>query len=168
MESLNVKLLGFIIRPTLFVALIVAFNPIHAQATKKDEINWYGWTEGYEKGNNEGKIMLIDAYTDWCGWCKRMDRDTYSNPDVISFINKHFIAIKFNPEIENVTYDVDGQKVQGGQLYYMLTQGQSHGFPTTYFLLPKQKSMLYDQGYRNSTDFLELLKKVIEESKKQP
>lgn len=153
----------------LFCSL-VSYNAL-AQKTNKPEtaakeIKWLGWTEGFEKGNKEGKVMLIDAYTDWCGWCKRMDKDTYSNPDVIDYVNANFIPIKFNPEIENVKYKVEGQMLNGMELYSLLTQGKSHGFPTTYFLLPKQKSMMYDQGYRNAKDFIDVLKKVAEEAKK--
>src|SRR4051812_21578649 len=68
-------------------------------AAQNDKLVWYGWNEGYEKAIKENKIVLVDAYTDWCGWCKKMDRDTYANPEVIKKLNQHFIAIKFNPEI---------------------------------------------------------------------
>jgi uncharacterized protein YyaL (SSP411 family) len=38
-----------------------------------------------------------------------MDRDTYANADVIKKLNKHFVVIKFNPELRDLTYDIDGQ-----------------------------------------------------------
>jgi thiol:disulfide interchange protein len=59
--------------------ILSAFKPAQTPAPKA-ELKWYGWNEGYAKAVKEGKIVLVDAYTDWCGWCKKMDRDTYSNP----------------------------------------------------------------------------------------
>src|SRR5689334_3927315 len=74
-----------------------------------DKLVWMDWNTGYEKAIKTGKIVLVDAYTDWCGWCKRMDRDTYSQPLVIQKINAHFIPIKFNPEIPDKLYKVADQ-----------------------------------------------------------
>ena len=42
--------------------------------------------------------VFVDVYTDWCGWCKVMDKKTFSNPDVIKYINKNFYAVKLNAE----------------------------------------------------------------------
>ncbi|RYF85706.1 MAG: DUF255 domain-containing protein, partial [Chitinophagaceae bacterium] len=44
------------------------------------------------------KKVFMDVYTDWCGWCKVMDKKTFSHPDVIRYINKNFYAVKLNAE----------------------------------------------------------------------
>ena len=46
--------------------------------------------------------MIIDLYTDWCGWCKVMDRNTFTDSDVISHINNNFVAIKLR-EFDKLT-----------------------------------------------------------------
>ncbi|MBS1955419.1 MAG: thioredoxin family protein [Cyanobacteria bacterium SZAS-4] len=60
------------------------------------------WQTDIEKGSTsakaEKKMMLIDVYTTWCGPCKRMDAQTYSDPGVQSFIKQHFIAVKVDAE----------------------------------------------------------------------
>jgi uncharacterized protein YyaL (SSP411 family) len=127
----------------------------------KDELTWYKWNEAYPLAQKEDKILLIDAYTDWCGWCKKMDRDTYSNAEVIKKINKHFIAVKFNPELRDLTYDIDGQTFSARDFYAQLTRGENTGFPTTYFINPKKKSLFIDPGYRNAETFMQILDKVI-------
>nr|MBP7512354.1 DUF255 domain-containing protein [Bacteroidia bacterium] len=85
-------------KKVLFVAFTIFFMSSFTK-TKDDELKWYKWNEGYPVAQKDGKLILVDAYTDWCGWCKKMDRDTYSNPDIIKKLNKHFVVIKFNPEL---------------------------------------------------------------------
>ncbi|MBP8765025.1 MAG: DUF255 domain-containing protein, partial [Ferruginibacter sp.] len=51
--------------------------------------------EAYAK---EPRPILIDMYTSWCGWCKVMDKKTYTNENVVAYINKKFYAVKFNAE----------------------------------------------------------------------
>jgi uncharacterized protein YyaL (SSP411 family) len=108
------------------------------------------------------KIILVDAYTDWCGWCKKMDRDTYSQPEVIKILNKDFVIIKFNPEITDVEYDLDGVKISGRELFGQLTRGKSTGFPTTYFIEPNKKQIQIAAGYLGPDDFLKVLAQAKE------
>jgi len=104
---------------------------------------------------------LVDAYTDWCGWCKKMDRDTYTNSDIIKALNKDFIVIKFNPELENIVYELDGNKITGRELFGQLTQGKSTGFPTTYFIQPNKKQIQIAAGYLAPNDFMKVLAQAL-------
>ena len=131
----------------------------------EESLKWHSWNEGYPIAVKDKKIILVDAYTDWCGWCKKMDKDTYANPDVIKKLNKHFIVIKFNPELRDLTYDIDGQTYSARDFYMQLSRGESTGFPTTYFIDPKKKSVFIDPGYRDAQTFLTILDKVIEDAK---
>lgn len=60
------------------------------------------WERDYdtalEKAKKEKKLVMIDLYTDWCGWCKKLDKDTYSDKDVQAKLAREFIAVKINPE----------------------------------------------------------------------
>ena len=113
----------------------------------------------------QGKILLIDAYTDWCGWCKRMDRDTYANADVVKKLNQHFIAIKFNPELSDLKYKVDSQTYTASEFFGQLNRGESTGFPTTYFISPVKRSLLMQPGYLGPADFMSVMDKVISDNK---
>ena len=145
---------------------LLALKPAQQTTPAKVELKWYGWNEGYAKAVKEGKIVLVDAYTDWCGWCKKMDRDTYTNADVIKKINEHFVPIKFNPEIQGVTYTVGEKTFTPQELYAMLTQGNSTGFPTTYYIFPNKMTLFYDPGYKAPDAFIQVLDMAIAESKK--
>lgn len=125
-----------------------------------DELKWLDWNTGYTLAKKSNKIVLVDAYTDWCGWCKKMDKDTYTNQKIISILNKDFIVIKFNPEIKDVIYELEGQKVSGRELFAQLTQGKSTGFPTTYFIEPNKKQIQIAAGYLGPEDFEKVLEQI--------
>ena len=72
------------------------------------KINWLTMNQAVAAQANNPKKIFVDMYTNWCGPCKLMDRNTFSNKDVISYINKNFYAVKFNAE-GNETINANGQ-----------------------------------------------------------
>ncbi len=76
--------------------LFVAFSvTAFAQGGK---INWMTVEQALEAQKKAPRKIMIDVYTSWCGPCKMMDQNTFTNPEVIAYINKHYYAIKFNAE----------------------------------------------------------------------
>ncbi len=122
------------------------------------DLKWYNWEEGYAKAVKEKKIILLDAYTDWCYWCKVMDKKTFSQDKVKEKINKHFIAIKLNPEKAG-TYKFDGKSYSGKTLIAKLSQNKFSGYPTTFFVFPKNKSSFMEVGYIEPAPFSAILTK---------
>ena len=123
-----------------------------------EKLTWYGFEEGYKKAIKDGKILLVDAYTDWCGWCKVMDRETYTNSEVIAALNKDFVCVKFNPEV-NKSYIFGDRTMDGRTLLLWLGYGESSGYPTTYFWIePKKDDRRFNQaGYLAPDQFLQVL-----------
>ena len=144
---------------TLVLALLsglMAFDAPHAGP------KWMEWNEAYTYAQKHKKIVLVDVYTDWCGWCKRMDADTYAEKDVIEAIRKDFVAVKFNPETAGKKYTMDGKEYEGRQFQYVLGGGQINGYPATVFLiLTKDGPRSFVQpGYHKPADFITLMKSV--------
>lgn len=75
------------------LALFISANNGVAQ-----EINWVSLEQAVELQKKNPKKIIMDAYTSWCGPCKLLDRNTFKNKDVASYINKHYYAVKFNAE----------------------------------------------------------------------
>jgi thioredoxin-related protein len=71
-------------------------NAITAVAT--DKIKWMSMEEAHKAMQKKPKKLLIDVYTDWCGWCKKMDKGTFSDPELAKYINEHFYAVKLDAE----------------------------------------------------------------------
>ena len=134
------------------IAFLFAFR--YPSASK---VNWKEWNEAYEEAQKSNKVILVDAYTDWCGWCKKMDRDTYSKADIIKMVNKNFLPVKFNPEIQNASYRVGEKELSGPELLGALSGGQRVGYPTTFFLSVKKNAVNKVSGYKGPADFLEIL-----------
>jgi len=77
----------------LLVAILLYAGTITAQ-----KINWMTMNEAVAAQATSPKKIFVDMYTNWCGPCKMLDRNTFSNKEVITYINKNFYAVKFNAE----------------------------------------------------------------------
>ncbi|NJK95139.1 MAG: DUF255 domain-containing protein [Bacteroidales bacterium] len=80
--------------------LICAMMIGAAQAQLKipAKVKWYTIEQVVELQKKEPKKILIDVYTDWCGWCKKMDAETFDHPIIAEYINKYYYPVKFNAE----------------------------------------------------------------------
>lgn len=83
----------------LFISIVLLLVSINLNS-QQTPIQWMSFTEAMEKSKTEPKKIFIDMYTDWCGWCKKMDASTFSDPQVAAYINEHYYAVKFNTEKE--------------------------------------------------------------------
>lgn len=84
----------------IFTTLVLFSIGVSAQ-----KINWMSMNEALAAQKENPKKIFMDVYTDWCGPCKLLDRNTLQHKDVVKFVNKHFYAVKFNAEgTEEITY----------------------------------------------------------------
>lgn len=62
------------------------------------EVNWMTFDEALTAQKKEPRPIMVDAYTDWCGPCKLLDKNTFQNKDVSAFLNENYYNVKFNAE----------------------------------------------------------------------
>ncbi len=88
-----------IILPLIFGFAMAQNNnqqPLPTQ--QKVKVKWYTFEEAVALHEKKPKTILIDMYTDWCGWCKKMDAETFSHPGIAGYINANFYPVKFDAE----------------------------------------------------------------------
>ncbi|MBD98510.1 MAG: thioredoxin [Verrucomicrobia bacterium] len=88
-------------RVLLLVAVLLSSWGIMAQGQK---VNWVSFEEAVKLNEKEPRKFIIDVYTDWCGWCKRMDQTTFKDPVVIKYINDKYWAVKLNAERKDTVW----------------------------------------------------------------
>jgi thioredoxin-related protein len=104
--------------------------------TPEVHINWLTWEEAQAAQKKKPKKIFVDVYTDWCGWCKRMDATTFENPAIAKFMSENFYCVKFNAESQKEII-FKGQKYPAEGRYsslatFLLQNRMS--FPTTLYL----------------------------------
>ena len=66
--------------------------------SQNEKIEWLSFEEAVKRNEKEPKKFIVDVYTDWCGWCKKMDATTFKNPVIINYIKENYWAVKLNAE----------------------------------------------------------------------
>ena len=112
---------------TLIIAL---FALLGTSAIAQEKINWMSIQEAEARCAVEPKMVFIDVYTDWCGWCKRMDKNTFDNPVIAKYMNEHFYAVKLNAETSD-TITFQGQQYVG----YVRPDGRNGSHRLAHYLL---------------------------------
>jgi thioredoxin-related protein len=88
-----------IMKKILLVLVIVSGIAFSAQGQIADlKVKWYTLKDALELQKKQPKKILIDIYTDWCGWCKKMDAETFNHPVIAQYLNQYFYPVKFDAE----------------------------------------------------------------------
>ena len=143
----------------LVVLLVSGRKPVPDTAPKP--ISWLTVDEAAARLQQEPKPVLIDLYTTWCGWCKQMDRKTYSNKQVAQYLSDKFYTVKLDAETHN-TVNWQGKSYASDPQYRcnLFAVYLSHGrleFPTTIIIVPGQEPQAIP-GYMEPKEIETLVK----------
>jgi len=121
-----------------------------APAEKSGEITWMEYDAGLKKAKEENKHVFIDFTAKWCGWCKKMDRETFREPEVVELINGNFVPVRVDGDSPN-ELDIEGFKITEKSL--TRSEFGVRGFPAFWFLKPDGTKLGKIDGYRDK-DFM--------------
>jgi len=156
---------------SLFVVAGLAFA-FYTPEAKQDataeaaEIKWYSWEEAMAANEKNPKKVFVDVYTDWCGWCKRMDATTFKDESVVEYLNQNFYAVKLDAEQkESITFDghtfkfIDQGRRGVHELAYALLDGKL-GYPAYVYLNEEMERITVSPGYKPAETLMQELKYI--------
>ncbi|MDO6595345.1 thioredoxin fold domain-containing protein [Oceanihabitans sp. 2_MG-2023] len=152
----------------LALTLLIAVFTIGSVAAQ--EINWVTFEQALELQKKKPKKIMIDMYTEWCGPCKMLDKNTFQNKEVAAYVNENFYAVKFNAEgnavanykgkeYTNPNYDPAKAK-RRNSAHQLARFFQVNAYPTIVYLDEKAEVIAPIKGYQKP-DQIELYLKMF-------
>lgn len=126
------------------------------------KVEWMTLEQAAASMLKERRPILIDLYTDWCGWCKVMDKKTYSNKKVSSYLQEKFYSVKLNAEgTQSITWNGKTYRFNASYRTHdfaiYLTGGQL-SYPTTVILPVNEATPQAIPGYLEPKNFEPIVK----------
>jgi len=141
------------LKSIVFLSLIffcfLAWLP-HSFASSEN-IKWYSYDEGMAFGKKEGKKVFLHFYANWCFYCIKMAKETFKDPFVVNYLNKNFISIRVNTDME--------RKLASD--YYV------KGLPSTWFIAENGEKISDRPGYIPPEMLVNMLKYIQTDSYKK-
>ena len=158
----------------LLVAVLIysfALSPSRpgSAADTEGELKWYTWEEAVAANKKEPRKIMVDVYTDWCGWCKRMDATTFTDETVSNYMKKNFYPVKLDAEQEeDIVFNGTTFKFQpygrrgAHELAIQLLNGRM-SYPSIVYLNEKFEIITVSPGYKMPEDIMKELRFVGDE-----
>lgn len=144
-------------RLVLVGIIVILSTPVFAQ---KGGVQWMTIEEAFKKNQTQARFILMDVYTSWCGWCKRMDATTFQHPELSKYINENLYPVKFDAEMTD-TLELAGKvllpKAGGGRTHELAKEIGVSGYPTIVFWGPGYSPQPVS-GYRSAKDLEPIIK----------
>jgi thioredoxin-related protein len=125
----------------LFLGLIVCMAGL---ASASDSINWRSYEEGMVLSKIEKKKVFLHFWAEWCGFCRKMAKDTFQDSKVVSYLNENFMPVRVNTDREPET---------AGKYGVM-------GLPLTVFLTEMGEPIFSLPGYIPPDSLVPMLKEI--------
>ncbi|AGA79724.1 thioredoxin family protein [Echinicola vietnamensis] len=143
----------------LLPLLVLTFWAHYGVAQDKPAIKWYSFEEATALNQEDPKMVLVDVYTDWCGWCKKMDRETFTDDQVIHYLNENFYAVKLDAENNGEKFEFKGQEYTEASMARAM---RVSSYPNFVIIDATMENITQLPGYRKPDAFIKDLKETIE------
>jgi uncharacterized protein YyaL (SSP411 family) len=138
-------------KPILFPLMLLVLSAGHVRAGEHGLVKWLTVEEAVRASTSEPRPILVDVYTGWCGWCKKMDKTTYSDSSIAAYINARYWPVKFDAESKDTV-------LFQGKAFVFVPDRKAHelalsllnekmSYPSTVFLRPDWSMIQPVPGY---------------------
>ncbi len=127
-----------------------------------ESIHWVSFEKAIELNKTEPRKIFVDLYTDWCGWCKKMDKTSFEDSAVVAYMNCKYYAVKFNAErCDTIRFQGRVFTCQTGSrtndFAIALMNNKLDGYPSSAYLNEKGELLSYYSGYIPADNLLQIL-----------
>lgn len=136
----------------LVVCLLLNFSSFAQAGQEGMQFHKGSWKAALEQASKEDKLVFMDAYTTWCGPCKKMTRDIFPQQPVADYYNAHFVNVKMDME--------KGEGIDLAEKYNVAV------YPTLLFFTPDGEIVHRSAGFHTAEQFLDLGAKANDPSKR--
>ncbi len=145
-----------------FLVTLFSISSLFAQVESEKKsalVKWLTFEEAVEKSKFEKRKLFIDIYTDWCGWCKVMDKNTFSDPSIAKLLNDKFYPVKFDAEqtadvvFNGTTFKFVPYGNKGTHQLAAALLNNQLSYPTVTFLEEDFSAVYPLPGYRKPEEF---------------
>lgn len=158
-------------KKVIFVLIALSYLGLSAQ---NSEINWMTFEEALAAQQKTPKKIMMDVYTNWCGPCKLLDKNTFHNENLVKYVNENYYAVKFNgegnqtinyenQEFGNPRYDVS-KEFKRNSSHQLADYLKVRAYPTILFFKEDGRLLAPLPGYRTAKQ-LELYLKLFKTNK---
>lgn len=125
-------------------ALLFSFVNTSSDTKGSEEVKWVTLDEAEKLSKKKPKKIMVDVYTNWCGWCKKMDKATFQHADIAKYMNENYYSVKLNAESDRELV-FNGEKTTERAISQRLFKVNS--YPTTVYLDEKLQVITAVPGY---------------------
>jgi thioredoxin-related protein len=154
MNSLRKYLLPILVA-VVFAGVATASILTNSTESTHEEsgVKWISFEELNKLQKKKPRKVVLDVYTDWCGWCKKMDKATFADANIGKFANEKFYAVKLNAESKKIV------KYKGREMteQELAASWRVSGYPTTVYLDENMDLIEPRAGYLDVNQFMLVL-----------
>ena len=151
----------------LILLILVHITPLLLAQSKvqtSDEINWLSFQQAIEMNKVHPKKIFIDMYTEWCGWCKKLDVTTYKDKRVVNYLNEKYYAVRMDAEMKDtilyegiVFVNPEPTKSRSTHQIAAALMGNKLSYPTLVYLDENRNLLSQVPGYMTADDLMPVL-----------
>jgi thioredoxin-related protein len=155
-----------VVAVSVVVTVLAIANEQRSPTAQQQSIEWITIDQLAAKQAKEPRKVMVDLYTDWCGWCKKMDSGTFADANVSKYLGEKFYAVKFNAEspgkvtFKGKTYEFEamGNRGANGLAVELGSFNGRLGYPTIVILDESLNKLETNPGYKDAASLLSLIK----------
>ena len=144
---------------------VISFLTFSASA----QVKWHTIEEALEINKDAKKKIFMDIYTEWCSWCKKMDKATFQDPQIAAYLNENYIAVRLDAEqkediqVRKKTYKYVKNGFRGYNEFAIEILRGRMSFPTVVFFDEKLNIIQSLPGFQDKDRFSMIMKYFAED-----